>query len=133
LAEEPGLPDGQEVAVEIQPIHAKPAATEPAAPWWMGRLEVNPAIRAGKFVVKGTHLLADELIGSLEEGWSDETLLQTHPELVPEDVVALREYAKLPLELRRCCGAWAEDAEELDEYLEWNRQQRKFSRQEIVD
>jgi uncharacterized protein (DUF433 family) len=133
LVQETGFPDGQEVAVEIQPINAKAVATEPAAPWWMARLDVNPTVRPGKFVVKGTHLLADELVGRLEEGWSDEKLLQTHPELSPEDVVALLEYAKLPLELRRCFGAWADDAEELDEYLEWNRQQRKFSRKEIVD
>ena len=30
--------------------------------------------------------------------------------------------------LRRSFGAWADDAEELDRYLEWNRQQRKISR-----
>ncbi len=29
---------------------------------------------------------------------------------------------------RRSAGSWAEDAEDLDEYLEWNRQQRKASR-----
>jgi hypothetical protein len=33
--------------------------------------------------------------------------------------------------LRRSFGAWAEDAEELDRYLEWNRQHRKISRPEI--
>jgi hypothetical protein len=30
--------------------------------------------------------------------------------------------------LRRAFGAWAEDAEELDKYLEWSRQQRKIGR-----
>lgn len=30
--------------------------------------------------------------------------------------------------LRRAFGAWADDAEELDRYLEWNRQQRKIGR-----
>ncbi|MDB5351732.1 MAG: hypothetical protein JWN86_2979 [Planctomycetota bacterium] len=30
-------------------------------------------------------------------------------------------------------GAWAEDAEELDRYLEWNRQQRKVERREIEE
>ena len=30
--------------------------------------------------------------------------------------------------LRRSFGAWSDDAEGLDEYLEWNRQQRKKSR-----
>jgi len=33
--------------------------------------------------------------------------------------------------LRRAFGGWAEDAKELDEYLQWNRQQRKTSRPEI--
>jgi hypothetical protein len=30
--------------------------------------------------------------------------------------------------LRRAFGAWAEDGEELDRFLEWNRQQRKLGR-----
>jgi len=34
--------------------------------------------------------------------------------------------------LRRAFGGWADDAEELDAYLEWNRQQRKMSRPEIA-
>ena len=33
--------------------------------------------------------------------------------------------------LRRSAGGWAEDAEELDRYLEWNRQQRKLGRPEL--
>jgi hypothetical protein len=33
--------------------------------------------------------------------------------------------------LRRAFGAWAEDSEELDSYLEWNRQQRKIGRPEL--
>lgn len=30
-------------------------------------------------------------------------------------------------------GAWADDAEGLEEFLEWNRQQRKQSRPEIAE
>jgi len=33
--------------------------------------------------------------------------------------------------LRRSFGAWAEDAEELDRFLEWNRQRRKLSRGDL--
>jgi hypothetical protein len=33
--------------------------------------------------------------------------------------------------LRRAAGAWVDDADGLDRYLEWNRQQRKGSRPEI--
>ena len=35
--------------------------------------------------------------------------------------------------ISRSAGAWADDAEELDQYLEWNRQQRKVSRPPIAD
>jgi hypothetical protein len=35
--------------------------------------------------------------------------------------------------IRRSAGAWADDAEELDRYLEWNRQQRKVGRREIAE
>ena len=33
--------------------------------------------------------------------------------------------------LRRSAGAWADDIEGLDKYLEWNRQQRKLGRREL--
>ena len=35
--------------------------------------------------------------------------------------------------MHRSAGAWAVNAEELDQYLEWNRQQRKVSRPPIAD
>ena len=69
LKEEPGFPDGQEVAVTVVPVSPAASPTSPAA------LEL----------------------------------------------------------LRRAAGAWAEDTEELDHYLEWNRQQRKGSRPEIPE
>jgi hypothetical protein len=35
--------------------------------------------------------------------------------------------------LRRAAGAWADEGEELDRHLEWNRQQRIGSRPEIPE
>src|SRR5437867_10319562 len=35
--------------------------------------------------------------------------------------------------IRRAFGAWAEDAEDLDKFLEWNREQRKVGRRRIDD
>ena len=35
--------------------------------------------------------------------------------------------------LRRAFGAWAGDAEELDKFLEWNRERRKVGRRRIED
>jgi hypothetical protein len=51
------------------------------------------------------------------------------------NVVVMPITALKPLEpgegIRRSFGGWAEDAEELDKYLEWNRQQRKIERRPI--
>jgi hypothetical protein len=35
--------------------------------------------------------------------------------------------------LRRAAGSWSDDQEGLDQYLEWNRQQRKTGRWEISE
>ena len=35
--------------------------------------------------------------------------------------------------LRRAFGGWADNAEGLDEYLEWNRRQRKQTRRESLE
>ena len=34
--------------------------------------------------------------------------------------------------MRRAFGAWAEDGEELDRFLAWNREQRKLPRRESI-
>ena len=134
LDTEPGLDDGQEVSVEIRPIIRGATQTDhPAPPWWLEQLDVDPAVRRGKFIVRGTRLLADTLVEQLEAGKTDPEVLEAHPELTSMAVAALREYAKVPIEMRRSFGAWAEESEELDEYLEWTRQQRKVSRRGIED
>ncbi len=35
--------------------------------------------------------------------------------------------------IRRSAGGWGDDAAELDEYLQWSRQQRKVGRREIPE
>ena len=124
-----GLPEGHVIEVTIRTCPEVEGTLEPP-PRWLERLEVNPA---GKYVIKGTELSVDEMVSLVEEGRSDEDLLKAHPELTSEGVGAVREYAKVPLGLRQSCGAWAEDAEELDEYLEWTRQQRKIGQRGIEE
>jgi uncharacterized protein (DUF433 family) len=126
-----GLPEGHVIEVTIKTRPDVESTPEPPPPWWLERLEVNPAVVPGKLVIKGTRLRADTLIDLLEEGKSQEELLRAHPELTPEDVAAVREYAKVPLGLRRSFGAWAENAEELDKFLEEIRQARKLPRRGI--
>lgn len=122
LEQEPELPDGQRVSIQVEP-------DEP--PKWLERFTVDPSIALGKLLVKGTPLRVEDLVDLVEQGRSDEELRQRHPELTAEDVDAVRHYAKVPEGLRKSFGGWAEDAEELDKYLEWNRQHREISRPEI--
>jgi uncharacterized protein (DUF433 family) len=105
----------------------------PRAELWLDRLVFDSSVLPGGRIVKGTKLAAEPLVAEIEQGASDEALLQAHPELTAEDVQALRVFARVPAWIRRTAGAWAEDAEELDKYLEWTRQQRKVSRREIEE
>lgn len=135
LEDEPGLPDGQLVSIDLRPLEELPnpqgAAAIPGVETWMDRLVYDSAIDPLERIVKGTRLQVEILVAELEGGHSDQEIMKAHPELTLEDVHALHNYARCPVGLRRSFGAWAEDAYELDKYLEWNRQQRKISRREI--
>jgi hypothetical protein len=69
-------------------------------------------------VVHGSTIQLDQDVG-LPEGQRVTVIVQPEVKHIPGEG------------LRRSFGAWAEDAEELDEYLEWSRQQRKIGRPEI--
>ena len=120
LETEPGLPEGQRIAVELRPLDEPPT--------WLGRFEVDAAVKPGKFLIKGTRLPVDDLVELVEEGRADDDLRQLYPQLMPDDLEAIRNYARIPEGMRRSFGGWSEDADELDEYLDWTRQQRKVRR-----
>ncbi len=132
LEKEPGLPDGQAVSVTIQRIEPRPAESKPEdiprVELWMDRLVFDPIIPSGERIVKGTSLEAEALVTELEQGHSDEEMLQAHPELTQEDVEALRHYARFSVGLRRSFGAWAAAADELDKFIEWTYEHRKLER-----
>ncbi len=137
LEREPGLPDGQAVAVTIERIERTSASATPQdiprVELWMDRLVFDSTVHPTERIVKGTRLEAEALVAEMERGRSDEEMLHAHPDVSKEDLEALRHYARWPVGLRRSCGGWAEDAEELDKYLEWTRQHRKIRRREIED
>lgn len=118
-----GLPDGQKVNVQLQPVEAPPE--------WLSRFGVDPTVAVGKLLVKGTRLLAEDLASELEQGRTDQELLTMHPDLTSVDVAALHHYVQVPAPLRRAFGGWAKDAAELDQHLALLREHRKIKRREI--
>jgi uncharacterized protein (DUF433 family) len=119
LSEAPGLPDGQRVVVQLQPLEEPP-------PKWLEHFTVDPSIAPARIIVKGTRLLAQDMARLIEEGHSDDELRRSHPELTVEDIGALHEYVKVPATLRGLFGAWADETEELDEYLAEMRRLRRM-------
>src|SRR4051812_36907991 len=98
LEHEPGLPEGQRVAVEVH------ALDEPPPPAWLERFMVDPSVGVGAFVIKGTGLLVNDLVQLVDEGHGDEKLRHDFPELTAADLDAIRQYARVPEELRRSFG-----------------------------
>jgi hypothetical protein len=87
-----------------------------------GRTDVTEAITLTG-VVHGQTVVLDRPV-EFYDGEAVDVTLSRRPRYVTEDLP--------PGEgLRRSAGAWAADAEELDEFLKWNRQRRQLSRPEI--
>ncbi len=130
--------DGKTIALHQEPIapDAQPGAALASSldppPAWLERFAVDASVMPGKFVIKGTRLLVDDLV-QLAVGRTDDGLRQLHPELTNADLESVRNYALVPEGLRRSFGGWIEDAEALDNYLEWTRRQRKVLRRELED
>ena len=57
------------------------------------RIEINPKIRGGKPVVRGTAITATTLLGEWEKGLSMAEILASHPEIVEEDVRAAIDFS----------------------------------------
>jgi uncharacterized protein (DUF433 family) len=63
------------------------AAVEP-------RIVLDPAILAGKPVVRGTRLSVAFIIGLMADGWSEADILANYPGLTHDDVAACLGYAR---------------------------------------
>ena len=60
---------------------------------WQDRIELNPAILAGKPVVKGTRLAVEFILDLLAQGWSEAAILRNYPGLTHDDILACLAYA----------------------------------------
>lgn len=57
------------------------------------RIERNPNIMFGKPVVKGTRITVEQLLRKLAGGMSVDEILQDHPHLSREDILAAQKFA----------------------------------------
>lgn len=60
---------------------------------WRERIHADPAILAGKPVVRGTRLAVDFLLELLAAGWRETEILANYPHLRHEDLRAVLAYA----------------------------------------
>lgn len=60
---------------------------------WHEHIRSNPEILAGKPAVRGTRLSVEFLLGLMAEGWAEREILESYPQLSPEDMRALFAFA----------------------------------------
>jgi uncharacterized protein (DUF433 family) len=60
---------------------------------WSAHIAADPAVLAGKPVVRGTRLGVDFLLGLLAGGWTPEQVLASYPQLTPEALRAVFAFA----------------------------------------
>lgn len=57
------------------------------------RIETNPAIMAGKPVIRGTRIPVETILRKLGAGMTAQAILSDHPRLVDEDILAAQAFA----------------------------------------
>jgi uncharacterized protein (DUF433 family) len=60
---------------------------------WRDHIHSDPAVLAGKPVVRGTRLAADFILGLFASGWTQEQVLESYPQLTPEALRAVFAFA----------------------------------------
>ena len=65
------------------------------------RIVLDPAVLAGKPVVRGTRLSVEFIIGLMANGWSEAEILANYPGLTRDDVTACLTYARDLLQSER--------------------------------
>jgi uncharacterized protein (DUF433 family) len=58
------------------------------------RISLDPAVLAGKPVIRGTRLSVEFIIGLMAEGWTETDILAEYPGLTREDITACLAYAR---------------------------------------
>lgn len=57
------------------------------------RITINPAVRSGQPIIRGTRITVWDVLGWLAGGMSTGEIIQDYPELSLEDIQAVHQYA----------------------------------------
>ena len=68
---------------------------------WRDRIVLDPAVLAGKPVVKGTRLAVEFLVDLMAEDWTEADILRNYPGLNHEDLRACLAYASERLQAEK--------------------------------
>jgi uncharacterized protein (DUF433 family) len=60
---------------------------------WRDRITVDPKVLVGKPVVKGTRIAVELIVDLLAAGWTHNQILQSYPNMTPDDIRACLAYA----------------------------------------
>lgn len=63
----------------------------------LSRISIDPKIMHGKPIIRGMRWTVEMILDLLASGMSSDEILQDHPELENEDILASLQYAKLQL------------------------------------
>ena len=66
---------------------------------WRDHIEEDPKVMLGKPVFKGTRLTVEHILEELGNGVPEHELLENHPRLRPEHILAAFQYAAAVLKL----------------------------------
>lgn len=57
------------------------------------RIEINPEVMVGKPVIRGTRIPVDMILRKLGAGMSVEEVIEDHPHITAEDILAAQAFA----------------------------------------
>jgi len=68
---------------------------------WQDRITLDPAVLAGKPVIRNTRLSVDFILGLLGQDWTEADILRNYPGLTHDDIAACLRYASEVLQAER--------------------------------
>jgi uncharacterized protein (DUF433 family) len=60
---------------------------------WQERITLDPKVLAGKPVVKGTRISVELIVDLLANGWTQDQILDSYPQITVDDIRACLAYA----------------------------------------